>query len=636
MSQFPEDLIQQFVKMTGLSSRDAERELSKSLQEINSRHGSKEYSSIAKNNKYGVSDYPRFLDSGYIQKYTIRVSLKCQSITVWRKFECPSNISLRHLADLILELMGWENEHLNHIMVGRDICYVPYYQHDPDMSWMEPYFQEEYMLSDILTQKGRTVRMEYDFGDSWMHEIRLSSVEEYAVDEPQNIVFKGGKGTCPPEDCGGVWGYQELQNLNEKRQSGKRLSTEEKDRLDWYGIDKNFDPESFDKDYCKEVCDSFSVRSDVDLSVVDDKESLNAISISTETSPLYDEVLSLAFRIRELEPWEDIDDSDVYAIKMNDGSEVYVATMGNAGQSYGIHVYDGAECFQSYLFSLRAYNLLEFELIDESRWNQYIAVEFEDPEDEFITPAQVRFIDEWAQKHCIQCNAEHGYPLIQHFRPHRYPSMMLNDEHGLTRLKEILEAVVWFAEKILDTDVLTELGFKDYCDYPTEKGGKVVPLLVKSADGYKVERTNLPGRVDYFPTVTLPESELQPLCFLKKKGTQYCRLLHLPGYVGTEEDSENSYVALSLICVDKKTEDMSMSEPAEFSPTYELDTLRNFALKLKSDGSLPQRIIVDESRTDSLLKPFCKSLGIILEPTRTRIPQLTSPCQFMYDMDMTD
>lgn len=77
-----------------------------------------------------------------------------------------------------------------------------------------------------------------------------------------------------------------------------------------------------------------------------------------------------------------------------------------------------------------------------------------------------------------------------------------------------------------------------------------------------------------------------------------------------------------------------MSEPAEFSSTYELDILRNFALKLKSEGYLPLRLIVDESRTESLLKPFCKSLGIIFfEHTRTRIPQLTSPCQFMYDME---
>ena len=76
-----------------------------------------------------------------------------------------------------------------------------------------------------------------------------------------------------------------------------------------------------------------------------------------------------------------------------------------------------------------------------------------------------------------------------------------------------------------------------------------------------------------------------------------------------------------------------MFEPVEFSFTYELDTLRNFALKQKSDGNLPQHLIVDESRTVSLLKSLYKLLGIILERTRTRIPRLTASCLYIYEME---
>ena len=73
-----------------------------------------------------------------------------------------------------------------------------------------------------------------------------------------------------------------------------------------------------------------------------------------------------------------------------------------------------------------------------------------------------------------------------------------------------------------------------------------------------------------------------------------------------------------------------MFEPVEFSFTYELDTLRNFALKLKSDGNLPQHLIVDESCTVSILKSLYKLLGIILErPAREYRGSPLHACTYM-------
>ena len=64
-----------------------------------------------------------------------------------------------------------------------------------------------------LHEEGETIVWEYDFGDSWEHDVRLSSFEEYAEGEPRQIVFVGGKRVCPPEDCGGVRGYEKLLEL---------------------------------------------------------------------------------------------------------------------------------------------------------------------------------------------------------------------------------------------------------------------------------------------------------------------------------------------------------------------------------------------------------------------------------------
>lgn len=651
MIQIPEDLLQGFMQMTGLSRKEAEKILCKSVSEMNNgpifkAQAPKKKGKRSPKPKYDEENYPHFLPSDNIKKYTVRVSLKGITPVVWRKFECPSNISLRHLTELLIPLMGWENEHLNQIEIGQDTYYVPFYQHDSDNDWGDHRYQEEYMLSDILCEKGKTIRWEYDFGDSWKHEIRLSEIGEYMVDEPHDIVFKSGKRVCPPEDCGGVWGYQELLELHEKRKSHKRLTSEEKEHLEWYGIDNNYDPdEDFDEYECMDICDDFSWDDDdATPKVTSGEDAIKSTGMGEELlkeigdvepmtiSPLYDEVLSLAFRLRELEPWVDLDDSDVYAVKMNDGSEMYIATMGNAGGMKDVQFYDGAESFQQYLYFMKGQEMPHFDLIDAHNWADYASILFLDNVEEAADPKNFVRIKQWADTHNEPINDDSGYPLIQRYCPHRYQSQMLNDEQGLLRLKEALEAVVWLSQQLLDSEDLADLGFVDG-KYPTERGGKVVPLVIKTHEGYKLERTKLPGLTKNYPTITLPASELQPLRFLQKSGAQYCRLIHVPGLVGSEDDRENAYSALVFVCIDKNDEKASITEVCEMSDDYERDVMRQYINKVKKEGLFPQRIITDHPRTEALLRDFCRSLGIILELKRTRIPELTRICKYMYEID---
>ena len=65
-------------------------------------------------------------------------------------------------------------------------------------------------LGEILTRKGSHIKYEYDFGDSWVHRITLESQQAYKKDETQGIFLIDGANACPPEDCGGIYGYQEM------------------------------------------------------------------------------------------------------------------------------------------------------------------------------------------------------------------------------------------------------------------------------------------------------------------------------------------------------------------------------------------------------------------------------------------
>ena len=187
---------------------------------------------------FGGKDYPYFLPAEHVMKYTIRVTLKYIEPKIWRRIEVPSNTSLRLLADIIINVMGWTNTHLNQFRKGLDTYYVPCYQREleDEDNVIVHYNQETFSVEDVLSAPGRQMIFEYDFCDGWEHEVKLSSVKEYAEDEPRKIRFLAGARACPPEDCGGVLGYEKMC---------KR---------------KSYDPEYLDLDYCKRVADAFNEK----------------------------------------------------------------------------------------------------------------------------------------------------------------------------------------------------------------------------------------------------------------------------------------------------------------------------------------------------------------------------------------
>lgn len=228
-----------------------------------------------KNYQYTRENYPSFRDGDYVLMYTLRVTLKHVSPKIYRKFEVPSNITLRHLADLILDLMGWSGGHLNAYHINGH-HFHPAYQMTPEYGYYGGMYdndrrQEDYTIADVLSQKGKSIELEYDFGDGWCHDVKLSSVAEYLDDEPHNVRFVKGGGTCPPEDVGGPWGYMELLEIIQKKHSHKRLTSSEKEQLEWADIDPmEFDPGYCDSVECGYICMQFSETDDSLATAVDE------------------------------------------------------------------------------------------------------------------------------------------------------------------------------------------------------------------------------------------------------------------------------------------------------------------------------------------------------------------------------
>ena len=193
------------------------------------------------------------------QEFHIRVKLNNAPVNIWRELVVPSNITLEMLAYVLIDAMGWKHEHLYQYHAKNGVCYLNSrdlkHRNDSFLAFMSRVRyknSEKTSLEQVLQPKGERLKFEYDFGDSWTHDLWVKGARDYAPNEEPIIKLLKAHGECPPEDCGGVWGYAELLELNTK----KRKTAEDKERLEWYDIPKGFDPESCDLEWLQDDVES--------------------------------------------------------------------------------------------------------------------------------------------------------------------------------------------------------------------------------------------------------------------------------------------------------------------------------------------------------------------------------------------
>ena len=197
------------------------------------------------------------------QEFHIRIKLNDAPVKIWRELVVPSNITLEMLAYVLIEAMGWLHEHLYQFRGKNDIYYINSAQIKEQEESFIGFFSrdqhrnsEEYSLEMLLQPKGDRIKFEYDFGDSWVHDLWVKSARDYAPGEEPAIRLLKAHGECPPEDCGGVWGYADLLEANQK----KRKTAEEKERLEWYDIPKDFNPEECDLEWLQDNVESLWLK----------------------------------------------------------------------------------------------------------------------------------------------------------------------------------------------------------------------------------------------------------------------------------------------------------------------------------------------------------------------------------------
>jgi hypothetical protein len=144
--------------------------------------------------------------------YQLRVDLDGAKPPVWRRLLLSSELMLDDLHEVLQQAMGWTDTHLHQFLAGENKM-DPFATHY-HMQFMlddgaEGVLENRVRLDELLTGPKDRLFYWYDFGDDWEHTLVVEKVLPRFGDEPPAICI-GGARACPPEDCGGIWGYYDL------------------------------------------------------------------------------------------------------------------------------------------------------------------------------------------------------------------------------------------------------------------------------------------------------------------------------------------------------------------------------------------------------------------------------------------
>ena len=158
---------------------------------------------------------------------------------IWRLIRVPADIRMDRLHEVLQIAVGWTDSHLHQFHIfdsnGRTKAFVKI--PDPDFEGQTPAQDEtKRLLKNFLGNPGDRIGYEYDFGDGWVHEIKLVAVHAQSSRLATALCLDGAR-ACPPEDCGGVPGFQGvLEACANPKKAAAHLR-------EWLG---DYDPTAFD------------------------------------------------------------------------------------------------------------------------------------------------------------------------------------------------------------------------------------------------------------------------------------------------------------------------------------------------------------------------------------------------------
>ena len=163
--------------------------------------------------------------------YQLKITLKAIRPPIWRRLQVK-DCSLAKLHDILQTCMGWTNSHLHAFEIGGQ----EYGEPDPH-GMMEMEDERKVTLSQVVARGFKKFTYTYDFGDTWEHVLQVEKTLPVEADVRYPRCLAGAR-ACPPEDCGGPWGYGDFLEAIDNPEHERH-----EEIVEWLG--GPFDPEAF-------------------------------------------------------------------------------------------------------------------------------------------------------------------------------------------------------------------------------------------------------------------------------------------------------------------------------------------------------------------------------------------------------
>ena len=166
--------------------------------------------------------------------YQLKISIKGAKPPIWRRVLVEDDMTYKSIHMIIQDIFDWYGGHL-HEFVAANRRYT-------DLEFNDGFVddlgedQSKFTIGEDLREINDKITYIYDFGDYWEHEIKLEDILEKDEDKQYPRCIKG-KGRGPLEDIGGIWAYNTIVEAYKK---------EDKETLDEFYVDDNFNPNEFD------------------------------------------------------------------------------------------------------------------------------------------------------------------------------------------------------------------------------------------------------------------------------------------------------------------------------------------------------------------------------------------------------
>jgi hypothetical protein len=164
--------------------------------------------------------------------YRLKIALADVKPPIWRRLEIASTTKLPIVSQAILGAMGWMDGHLHGFAAMDGTSYL---EPDPDFP-SDDRNERTAKLSSLVKHIKDYFWYDFDFADGWRHRVTLENIFTSEEDAFPRCV--AGKRNCPPEDCGGPYGYRDLLEA-----VANPLHDRHKEFID--KLPENFDPEEF-------------------------------------------------------------------------------------------------------------------------------------------------------------------------------------------------------------------------------------------------------------------------------------------------------------------------------------------------------------------------------------------------------